>query len=371
MGVVLWLTSAGLLIASALLGQRPASPWLQVLASLLQWASSVVLLFAALYTFRNPLRQWIEAHLVKLTGPALIRSMPPRAVLASLLQRVYGTRSVDPDILNGILGGAGRDPGGGDTVISRSTTAHFAIESVSDTECITYLTWTHEYSSVRDNHLFVIFATSDHEVASAVANERVFPLYELLIVDDDVLDDFVPQISGILKIGIRYVDGDGASHVVEPRLHRGDPVPFRNYDDYVRLPDHVDRKNLRIIRVDLHDLADDEHVVASVEALTVHASNVAAFDHGYLTWTPPHPCFVRTISFDVSHLARAGQELVHMVVLATMKRAGLQTATWTPLPQRVEVPVDAWMLPGHSVTLLYRPTSAAELPDAPSPGRRS
>jgi hypothetical protein len=369
MGVVLWLTSAGLLIASALLGHDQASPWLQVAASLMQWASSVALLFAALYTFRNPLRHWIEAHLAKLTGPALIRLMPPRAVLTALLQRVYGTRTVEPDILSGILGGAGRDPGGGDTVISRSTWAHFEIESVSDTECITYLTWTHEYSGVRDNHLFVIFATSDHEIASVVARERVFPLYELWTVEDDVLDDFVPQQR--LKIGIRYVDGDGVTHVVEPRPHQGDAVPFRNYDEYVRLPDHLDRKNLRIIRLDLHDLADDDHVVTSVESLTVHLSNVAAFDLGYLTWTPPHPCYVRAISFDVSRLARAGQELVHMVVLATIKRAGLQTATWTPLPKRVDVPVDAWMLPGHSVTLLYRPTNSAELPDAPSPGRGS
>jgi hypothetical protein len=368
MAVVLWAASAGLFVVSALLEHQSAPLWMRVVAAATGWAGALGLLLATGYSARKPLRRWLERQLVELTGPAIIRSMPPRAVLGSILPRIYGDRT-STEVVTGILGGAGRDPWGGDTAVSRETTIHFQIESVSDTECISYLTSTHEYSGIRNSHFLMIFATSDREIASLVASERVYPLYELWVVGEEDLEEFVPSVHENLRVGIRYGDRDGNSHVVAPRPLHGDEVAFRHYDQYVRLPEHIDRKNLRIVRLDLHDLADDDHVVESVDALTVRMSNVAAFDLGYLVWTPPHPCYVRTISFDLSGLARTGQTLVHLVALATITRAGLQQPiAWLPVPDRIEVPVDSWMLPGHNVTLLYRPSNAAESPHAPELG---
>jgi hypothetical protein len=365
MAVVLWVTAVGLLVTSVLLGEGEDSLWLRVVVVVTESAGALSLLLAALYSVRNWLRRWAEGQLMELTGPALIRSMPPRAVLGSLLPRIYGERADYEEILTGILGGAGRDAADGDTAVSRGTDAHFRVETVSDTECISYLTWTHEYVEIRNNHLFMIFATSDRQIARLVASERIYPLYELWILEEEDLEDFVPSLRETLRVGIRYVDQEGTPHVVAPRPYHGEEVAFRHYDQYIRLPDHLDRKNLRIVQLDLHDIADDDHVVTSVETLTVTASNVAAFDLGYLVWSPPHPCFVRAVSFDVSGLARAGENLVYLVVAATIKGAGMTVNTWKPLPDRIDVPVASWMLPGHNITLLYRPTTVAELPHAP------
>ena len=364
MAVVVWLVAAALLIISALFEQDQQTVLQRVLAVLAQWTAGGAFVLAAIYSTRKRLKEWIEHYLIDLAGPALIRSMPPRAVLGSLLPRIYGDRIDHQEILTGILGGAGRDASGGDTAVSRETTVHLEIDSVNDTECISYLTWTHEYSGVRNNHLFVIFVTSDPEIANLVASDRIFPLYELwAVAEEDELEDFVPSLRENLRAGIRYLDVTGNSYTVLPRPHPGEEVAFRHYDHFVRLPEHVDRKNLRIVQLDLHDLADDDHVVEKVETLTVRVSNVAAFNLGYLVWSPPHPCFVRTISFDLSRLARADENLVYLVVLATIERARMPTNRWTPLVASIEVPVDSWMLPGHNVTLLYRPTTA-ELPGA-------
>jgi hypothetical protein len=213
----------------------------------------------------------------------------------------------------------------------------------------------------------VLFATCDREIASLVLTDRTYPLYEVWLVEEENLEDFVPALRESLRVGVTYLEENGALHVVEPRPQYGEEVAFRNYDQYLRLPEHLDRKNLRIVQLDLYDLADDDHVVKSVETLTVRASNVAAFDLGYVMWSPPHPCFVRSVTFDVSHLGRHGEELDHLVLLSTIKGAGLPMNGWRPLKDRVEVPVDSWMLSGHNVTLLYRPTTFTESPDAAQP----
>lgn len=363
MAFVLWLSAAVLMIVSVVLGRADASLPLRLIAEFAHWTGPLVLLSALLCSTRARLETVLRSQLVELAGPAMVRAMPPRTVLDALLSRTLGDRRSHQDIITALLGGPGRDASGGDTVVSRGTSAHFRIESVSETECISYLTWTHEYSGVRKNHRFVIFATSDREIASFVLNERTYPLYEVWLVGESDLEEFVPALQESLRVGITYIDTARRVHVVEPRPLRGEEVAFRHYDQYLRLPDHVDRKNLRIVQLDLYDLADDDHVVESVETLTIRASNVEAFDLGYLIWSPPHPCFVRSVTFDVSRLARPGQDLVYLVVLGTIRGAGMPMNRWLPLQDRIEVPVDSWMLSGHNVTLLYRPTTSAESPD--------
>jgi hypothetical protein len=365
MAVVLWLGAAALLIISAALGRADESFSVRLIATAAGWVGLPLLILAIVYSARARLIKALRNLITDVEGPALVRAMPPRVVLDSLLSKTLGNRHGHQEIITALLGGAGRDASGGDTVVSRGTSVHFRIESVTDTDCVTYLTWTHEYSGVRNNHLFVIFATSDREIAGLVLTDRTYPLYEVWLVEEENLEDFVPALQESLRVGITYVDTRGAVHVVEPRPQRGDEVAFRHYDQYLRLPDHVDRKNLRIVQLDLYDLADDDHVVRSVENLTVRASNVEAFDLGYLMWSPPHPCFVRSVTFDLSRLARAEEKLFYLVLLSTIRGAGLPMNRWQPLQDRIEVPVDTWMLSGHNVTLFYRPTSPAESPHAP------
>ena len=367
MAFVLWLGAAALLIVSVALGHDAVSFPVRLIAAAAGWIGIPLLVVAVIHSFRARLAATLRNQLVRLEGPPLIRAMPPRVVLESLLSKTLGNRHGHQEIITALLGGPGRDASGGDTVVSRGTSVNFRIESVTDTECITYLTWTHEYSGVRNNHRFVIFATSDREIASLVLTDRTYPLYETWLVEEENFEDFVPALQESLRVGVTYRDADGERHVVEPRPQRGEEVAFRHYDQYLRLPDHIDRKNLRIVQLDLYDLADEDHVVKSVETLTVRASNVEAFDLGYVVWSPPHPCFVRSVTFDVARLARPGRELVHMVLLSTIKGAGLPMNRWRPLQDCIEVPVDSWMLSGHNVTLLYRPTTSAESPDVAHP----
>lgn len=367
MAFVLWLGVAALLIISVVLGGDDASFTARLIATASGWAGVPVVLLAVVVSMRSRLAAALRNQLIGLAGPALVRAMSPRVVLDSLLSRTLGNRHGHQEIITALLGGPGRDASGGDTVVSRGTSVHFRIESVSETQCISSLTSTHEYSGVRNNHRFVIFATSDREIAGLVLTERTYPLYEVWLVEEGDLEDSVPALQESLRVGITYVDEHGIVHAVEPRPQRGEEVAFRHYDQYLRLPDHIDRKNLRIVQLDLYDLADEDHVVRSVETLTIRLSNVAAFDLGYLVWSPPHPCFVPSVTFDLSQLARPGQDMVYLVVLGTIKGAGLPMNRWQPLQDRIEVPVNSWMLSGHNVTLLYRPTTSAESPDAAHP----
>ncbi len=367
MAVVLWLVTAALLVLAIVLGPNPDGMVLRAVAVTTEWVGPVVLVLAVVHSLRRRWQRSLRRHLVGLAGPALVRAMPPRVVLDTLLNRVFGGTRPHKEIVTGLLGGAGRDPTGKDTAVSSSTAAHFQVESVSDTECISYLTWTHEYSGVRNNHRFVIFATSDREIARLVSTDRVYPLYEVWTLSEEALEDFVPALRETLRAGITYRTSDGQVHVVPPRPQHGEEVAFSHYDQFIRLPDHLDRKNLRILQLDLYDLAADDHVVEAVETLTIRASNVAAFDLGYLVWSPPHPCFVRSVTFDVSRLAHPGEDLVYLVVLGTIKGAGLPIARWQPLTDLIEVPVESWMLSGHNVTLLYRPITPTELPHALEP----
>ena len=364
MAFVLWLGAAALLIISVALGHGDVSFPVRLIAAAAAWIGIPLLVVAVIHSLRARLAAALLEQLARLEGPSLIRAMPPRVVLESLLSKTLGNKHGHQEILTALLGGPGRDAAGGDTVVSRGTSAHFRIESVTDTECITYFTWTHEYAGVRNNHRFVIFATSDREIASLVLTDRTYPLYEVWLVEEENLEEFIPALQESLRVGVTYLDTADLRHVVEPRPQRGEEVAFRHYDRYLRLPDYVDRKNLRIVQLDLYDLADEDDVVKSIETLTVRASNVEAFDLGYVAWSPPHPCFVRSVTFDVSRLARPGQELVQLVLLSTIKGVGLPMNRWRPLQDRIEVPVDSWMLSGHNVTLLYRPATPSELPHA-------
>ena len=288
--------------------------------------------------------------------------MPPRHVLSLALGRVFGDKVGHQEIVTALLGGSGRDPDARDTAVSKRTTANVRLQRIDESTCLTELTWTHEFSGVRNNHLLVMFATWDRDIYTSVIQERTYPLFEIWrVLDEDALDQFVPGLKDRLDVGITYRERSGSLHDVGLRSVDGEEVAFRDYDRFVRLPEWVDRKNLAIYQVDLHDLADPDHIVHSVESLTLRASTVGSFDQGYVFWSPPHPCYVTRIVFDLRELAHTDETLVYQLVTSVLKLTEVpQHGTWTPVPDRIEVNVDSWMLPGHGVTLLWRPTYGTE-----------
>ena len=367
MAVVLALAAVVLLAMAATLGPDQPSVWLRAAYLFALWTGPLLVLLAVGALWRRRFVDLLRVRLVELAGPAIIRAMSPRAVLGSLLPWIYGSAAGHQAVLTGLLGGAGRDPAGRDTAVSRNTTAHFRLRAINDSICASEATWTHEFSGVRYNHKFVVFATSDPQIAFQITNERIFPLFELwLLEDDDQLEEFVPNLRETFEIGITYTEMGGAVHGVPPQPLWGEEVALGDYDQFVRLPNGIDRKNLRIVQFDLWELADPDHVVEAVESLSVRATSFNAIDIGFITWSTPHPCFVRTITFDVSELAPEGQTLVYLAIPFTMNETAIAiTGQWVEAPDRIELPLDSWMLPGHGVTLLWRPIDRAESRRAP------
>lgn len=345
-------------VLAAALGPDNPSFWLR-LAYIVAVLSGVALLLAALVQWaRTRIEHLLADRLLDLASPSLIRSMPPRTVLARLLPWIYGDSTDHEDVLTGVLGGPGRDIDGGDTAVSRNTTAHFRIWTVSDGVCASEAEWTHELTGVRRNHKFVVFATHDEEIGTMVARERRFPLFESYrVLDEDELDDFIRRIREQIRLGITYSDTTGRSRRVAPRTLDGEIVPLRQFDHYVALPAKVDPQDLCIVQFDLWDLVDDDHVASTIDSITVHAIGTPGADLGWYSWSVPHPCFVRTIRFDVAELHPADGRYEYLAVTFALRHVPINLRRWTTVDDCLELDLNSWMLPGHGVTLLWRSTA--------------
>ncbi len=367
MAVVLGVVAAFLLVLTALVGPVPASPWLRIVVVLAQWVGPLLLVAAVAVQIRQRLSAWVRRCLIDLAGPALITSMPPRTVLSAVLAHVFGDQVGHQEVVTALLGGSGRDPAAKDTAVSRNTNVQIRFERIDQSNCMSELTWSHEFSGVRNNHRLVMFATFDRDIYTIVITERVFPLFEAWRVhDEEQLDQFVSGMRDRLNLGISYRDAAKELHVVAPTRAQGEEVALADFDRFVKLPNWVDRKNLVIYQVDLHDLADPDHIVDSIERLSFRASTIGLFDQGFVSWTAPHPCYVGQVVFDVCRLAYEGEKLVYQVVVTSLKLADVPLGgTWTHVPDQIVVAIDSWMLPGHGVTLLWRPVTGSEPRDDP------
>jgi hypothetical protein len=362
MTVILAVAAVVLLVLGVVIGPDSPSPILRILYLGAVWSGPLVVLLLGAALLRPRLKAALRAFIVEATGPTIVRSMPPRAALEAALGPVWGDSGALQEMLPAILGGAGRHYAGHDTAVSRHTTAHFRLEAVDAATCINELTWTYDLSSVHNNHKFIIFATDDQATAGLIARERVYPLYELWLQRDDLLDDFVPQLRARTRVGVSYRDGDGDLHHVPLTSLHGHEVAFKDFGSYVRFPGPVGRDSVQIVELNLHDLADPEHVVDTIESLTLQIAYPTPRDLGYVTWSPPHPCFVSKITFDVAELQFGDETVVYTILPSVIKAAGLPSNRgWEKVPTgRIELAINAWMLPAHGVTLLWRPVNGSE-----------
>ena len=343
-----------------------------VTAAFLTLVVFLVLLAVAAFLARRRLISWAQRSLIEVAGPAVIGLMAPRAALHALLSRLYGDEVGHEDVLISLLGGAGRDLDARDTAVSRNASAHFRLESIDDTTCRSQATWTYGFSKLHNDHRLVIFGTHDRDIAAVITGERTYPLYELWVLnDEDELEDFVRVLRHTVQIGVTYVDGDGSSHVVEPCRQEGEEVMLGRYDQFVRLPKSSHPGDLRIVQFDLHDLADPDHVVSSIERLTLRASSNAN-KLGFFTWSPPFPCYVRHVAFDVVDLPWGDEKLAYTVVPSTAKGSRLAVQReWFLAEEPFRIELNSWMLAGHGVTLLWRPVDGAESRNVLPAPRRS
>jgi hypothetical protein len=356
----------GLLLAVALLVVPALVPtggssFLAVLRIGVAILGPVAALAVAGWTLRDWVSERVSGVLRNLANETIIMSLPPRVVLTTLLRRIYGRTPSHEGVVAGILGGAGLDVHGRDIATSRRTVVEVRLTPIDDKTHELLMHWTHRLSGVLASYKFVVFATCDPEMWNALPSARKVPLYESWFVQgEDFLESFVPQQEQALKLGISYRDVDGNLHRVPPRGLECSQPYVRDWPDYVRLPAGVESNHVRILEFDLGQLVDDEHIVGAIETLSLVAATHEPTADRFLSWTPPYPCFVERIQFEVGDLRLDGEPPLFKIVPFTMERPGPTfTHEWVPAEELRDLVLESWLLPGHGFALLWRPGSEA------------
>ncbi|SFJ90882.1 hypothetical protein [Amycolatopsis sacchari] len=351
----------------------PGGGWAEPVHRLLELTFPVLLLAAAgLYGYELFLRRWLAAELVRIAGPRIVEALLPHQVMEAFLDSIYGRNEANRDVMTGVLGGAGRRPGGGDLTISTHTGVHMELRAV-DQE-LYYLTTAVTYS-FRQNvpvDRFIVFATCNALLRDSISSGCQLPLFELWFVPDSTLfhssvDDMLPSV----RLGIEYVDSAGRHHSASASKLRLREVKYQQWADYLSffredmgpLPrqntsDHLG--DLRIFECDLSDIAADDHTVQAIERLSVRVSALQRVDDGMCYWQAPYPCYVDQITFAVKELDVEGSGAFEFNLAPFTFRSNTATTRWLRAEDLPELDVRSWLLPGHGVALLWRPSRGGE-----------
>lgn len=335
-----------------------------LIAAFLAVAATAGLLVVA---YRRVLRRRLTDELLRMSGPSIVRSLLPQQVMTTFLSDIYGDSDANRDVVAGVLGGEGVEPHGADLTISTHTTVDYELRAVDHQtyELISTVTYSFK-ENVADNR-FVIFATCDPLLRDSITLACRLPLFESWFVPDRLL--FEQSVNAMLpsvNIGIRYTDLDGDHHDVALGRVELTEVGYRDWPEYLtffRGPvGTMPRQNpvqyigtLRMFECDLGELTDVDHAVGSVENLSLRSTSLGRINDSFCFWQAPYPCYVDRISFDPTALAIDGSSWVFQVVPFTF-RSAVATGGWTPVERLKELAVRSWLLPGHGVALLWKPS---------------
>lgn len=302
----------------------------------------------------------------------MIELLPPRQVAELLLDRVYGPSDANGDVVTALLGGEGLSVDGSDLTISDYTEIDYRLSRVDRQHYRLVLEQRYEFRHRVPTNRFVIFATSDPILRDTIVSGCRLPLFELWFVQDDphdaLFEESVEAIRATVMLGMQYYDDAGVDRKVSLR-HPEDhlrEVKLQDWGRYLTFfrtdlvgQPTTDRRRymgkLRIFEVDLHVLAEPHTTVTEIRSLTVRSTTLQLFDNRFCFWQPPFPCFVRRMQFDVSTLPLEGEP----ELLYRLKPFSLGTRDsplgWSSAEDVKELPMDGWALPGHGVTLMWRP----------------
>lgn len=336
-----------------------------LIAALLAVAVTAALLVVA---YRRILRRRLTDELVQLSGPSIVRALLPLQVMTTFLSEIYGHSEANRDVVAGVLGGVGAEPHGADLTISTHTTVDYELRAVDQQTYELISTVKYSFKENVTDHRFVIFATCDPLLRNSITLACRLPLFESWFVPDRLL--FEPSVDAMLtsvNIGIRYTDLDGGNHDVTPGKVELAEVGYRNWPEFLtffRGPmGSMPRQNpaqymgtLRIFECDLGELTDVDHIVGSVENLSLQSTTLQRVNDGFCFWQAPYPCYVERISFDAVALTLNGSvPWLFRVVPFTFRSTA--TGGWTPAAQLSDLVVSSWLLPGHGVALLWKPSN--------------
>lgn len=319
-------------------------------------------------TYRRVLRRHLTDELVRLSGPSVVQTLLPQQVMTTLLLRIYGDTDANRDVVTSVLGGEGADPHGSDLTISIHTTVDYKLRALDYRILELIPTVTYSFKANVPDHRFVIFATCDPLLRDSITLACRLPLFESWFVPDRLLfDQSVDAMLPSVHVGIRYTDLDGSQHDIPPDKVHLTEIGYRNWPEFLtffREPvGTLPRQNpvqyigtLRIFECDLGELPDADHAVGSVESLSLRWTTLGWIDDGFCFWQAPYPCYVDRIRFDPTALTINGSSWLFQVVPFTF-RSTIATGTWTRAEQLKDLPLRSWLLPGHGVALLWKPST--------------
>ncbi|PZS30474.1 MAG: hypothetical protein DLM61_10655 [Pseudonocardiales bacterium] len=335
-----------------------------LLAAFLAVSVGAVLLVVA---YRRVLRPRLTDELLRLSGPSIVRALLPQQVMTTFLSEIYGDSDANHDVVAAVLGGEGAEPHGGDLTISIHTTVDYELRAVNHHTFELISTVSYSFKENVADHRFAIFAMCDPQLRDAITLACRLPLFESWFVSDPSLfEQMVDAMLPSVKIGISYTDLDGKHHEVMPGEVQLTDVGYHDWPEFLtffRGPvGTMPRQNpaqyigtLRIFECDLGELTDVDHAVGSVESLSLRSTSLGRIDDSFCFWQAPYPCYVDRISFDAAALAFDGASWQFQVVPFTF-RSTIATGAWTPAEQLKELTVRSWLLPGHGVALLWKPS---------------
>lgn len=215
---------------------------------------------------------------------------------------------------------------------------------------------------------FVVFATSNKELADEIAVECEWDLFQLFWVPDaSVFLDAADDLRARFKVGVTYMDERFSRHSVSARPSLSE-VRFDHWGSYLpsfrdmvgRSPrrlryDHL--SDLRIFDVEFAGLVEGSDEMRSIEGVSVEMEARRRLSDGYCYWQCPFSSYVDRISLDVGDLD-LGDRKWEFRVLPFVARPVFATDRWLRSDELNGIDVGAWVHKGQGFALIWRPKSS-------------
>ncbi|WP_433803063.1 hypothetical protein [Actinomycetospora sp. CA-084318] len=299
----------------------------------------------------------------------VVEVLPPGRVAERLLDRVYGPSPYNQALLTALLGGEGRAGDGGDLTISEHTEIDYRLTRLDEANYHLVMETKYTFRKRVPTRNLVIFATSDETLRDMIVKGCRFPLFEMWFVREDetksLFEDSVESLRDSVLVGVEHADGAGRTEVVEAR-HPGKhlrEVRVRDWGGYLAFfgaggafDQALWMDRLRIFEIDLHGLARRPADVGAIQRLTLCSTTLQHIDDGFCWWQAPYPCFVERMSFDTRGFDLPGGEELRFNVKPFATEVRSAPAPWFTSDGVASVDLQAWLVPGHGMTLFWRPT---------------
>ncbi|WP_235921426.1 hypothetical protein [Lentzea tibetensis] len=337
--------------------------WAHVL--LLEIFPLLTLAGVVLLVYELVLHRWLVHEIARIAGPGMVGNMLPQDVLRTFLDSIYGENAANHDVVSGVLGGEGVRPGGEGLTISTHTTVELEASAIDHDTYHLMSTVSYSFKTPVANDKFVIFATCDPLLRDSIIAGCRLPLCDLWYVGDpDLFHESIEDMLPSVNIGMSYTDESNRLHTAALERVKPTDVKFERWADYLTffrepmgpMPRQNPRRHLNTLRIfecDLSGLAYADHIVSTIERLTVQVTTLQPVDEGFLYWQSPYPCYVDTISLKVTDLSVHDRVFEYRIMPFTF-RSNTESVRWLPADQLDDLDVRSWLLPGHGVVLVWR-----------------